>query len=106
MKLTPSEIEVIKSIYDKNKDGQLSDDEIAIIVADAKTAKNLDPRIAAIFKKYDTNNDGKIDDNEIKEITSDIKLSDGLGRYAGYSAGLARLFRYLAFTSDFGEALR
>lgn len=27
-------------------------------------------------------------------------------RYAAYSAGLARIFRYLAFSSDFGEALR
>ena len=27
-------------------------------------------------------------------------------RYAGYTAGFARAFRYLAFTSDFGEALR
>ena len=35
-----------------------------------------------------------------------ISVNDSNLRYAGYSAGFARAFRYLAFTSDFGEALR
>ena len=36
----------------------------------------------------------------------DVDINSTNARYAGYTAGLARLFRYLAFTSDFGEALR
>ena len=105
-KLTQEELKIIKEVYDKNNDGVLSDAEIEAISRDVKNAKNLDPRIKQIFLKYDSNNDGIIDETEIKEVVTDIKLSDGLSRYAGYSAGLARLFRYLAFTSDFGEALR
>ena len=107
VKLTQEELKIIKEVYDKNNDGVLSDAEIDVIAKDVKNnSKNLDPRVKQIFLKYDTNNDGIIDETEIKNVVTDIKLSDGLSRYAGYSAGLARLFRYLAFTSDFGEALR
>lgn len=107
VKLTQEELKIIKEVYDKNNDGVLSDAEIDVIAKDVKSdSKNLDPRVKQIFLKYDTNNDGIIDETEIKTVVTDIKLSDGFSRYAGYSAGLARLFRYLAFTSDFGEALR
>ena len=44
--------------------------------------------------------------NEVKHEMKDIDINSTHARYAGYTAGLARLFRYLAFTSDFGEALR
>lgn len=40
------------------------------------------------------------------ELVNEVSLQDSSARYAGYSVGLARAFRYLAFTSDFGEALR
>ena len=107
VKLTQEELKIIKEVYDKNNDGVLSDAEIDVIAKDVKNnSTNLDPRVKQIFLKYDTNNDGIIDETEIKNVVTDIKLSDGFSRYAGYSAGLARLFRYLAFTSDFGEALR
>lgn len=39
-------------------------------------------------------------------LLQDIKTTDSMGRYAGYSPLATRLFRYLAFTSDFGEAFR
>ena len=106
VKLTQEELKIIKEVYDKNNDGVLSDAEIDVIAKDVKNNSKIDPRVKQIFLKYDTNNDGIIDETEIKNVVNDIKLSDGLSRYAGYSAGLARLFRYLAFTSDFGEALR
>jgi hypothetical protein len=105
-KLTSEELAIIKEIYDKDKDGKLSDEELETIIKDAKDNTKIDPRVKKILQKYDDNNDGIIDDKELKAAVSDIKLSDGFSRYAGYSAGLARLFRYLAFTSDFGEALR
>jgi fission process protein 1 len=105
-KLTINELNILKEIYDENKDNSLSDEELENIMKDAKENKNLDPRVKKILEKYDDNKDGVIDDNELKAALKDMKMTDGLSRYAGYSAGLARLFRYLAFTSDFGEALR
>lgn len=41
-----------------------------------------------------------------KQLLQDIKTTDTMGRYAGYSPLVTRLFRYLAFTSDVGEAFR
>ena len=65
-----------------------------------------DPEIEAILSKYDTDGDGILEAEEVQALVENNKLSDTAARYAGLSIGLSRAFRYLAFTSDFGEALR
>ena len=50
--------------------------------------------------------DGKLDTHGLHKLQHQVTLSESQLRYAGYSAAFARAFRYLAFTSDFGEALR
>ena len=42
----------------------------------------------------------------MNSLVESYKSTDSTARYAAYSVGLSRAFRYLAFTSDFGEALR
>jgi len=66
----------------------------------------MDKRIVTIIEKYDFDNSGKLDPEEIAVMKHEFKSTGTLQRVAGYSAVMARAFRYLAFTSDFGEALR
>jgi fission process protein 1 len=112
-KLTNDDLLVLLKYYDTDKDGIISKDEAAKIIEDCKKAKfvGVEPEVVAIIKKYDTDGDGSIDEEEIKAITHDVDLvTDTNLRYLGYAAVVTRLlpraFRYLAFTSDFGEALR
>jgi fission process protein 1 len=65
----------------------------------------LSPRVQ-VLHKYDADHSGDLDANEINSIVSDINLADTNARFAGYTAAFARSVRYLAFTSDFGEAFR
>lgn len=104
-KISEADLAVLLKFYDTNKDGQLSDDEISLIVAEAQKKAHENAEVAAVLSKYDTNKDGHLDDNEIKDMVVEIKQA-GAPRYLAYSATFARLFRYLAFTSDVGEALR
>ena len=98
---------VLIKYYDKNNDKRLTEDEVAAIIADyIKTPDAMPAEVKAVLKKYDKNNDGKLDVDEMTTLTTEIKLADGQLRWAAYSASFARAFRYLAFTSDVGEALR
>lgn len=56
-----------------------------------------------------SNDENKNDHKTTKEFDTfvhDVDAVEKQYRYAGYSAAFARAFRYLAFTSDVGEALR
>jgi len=92
--------------------GSLSQDEISKIVDDFKHNENnhLDKEVVDILKKYDDDNDGELEVKEVEALVQNNKLSDSSARYAayarGYSLAFQRAFRYLAFTSDVGEALR
>jgi hypothetical protein len=48
--------------------------------------------------------DKSIDEDELEAAHEGLKMN-ALTRVAGYTGIYARMFRYLAFTSDFGEAL-
>lgn len=61
---------------------------------------------AAVLKKYDADHSGKLETQELHQVVNDVKLTDTGARFAGYTAAFARAVRYLAFTSDFGEAFR
>lgn len=100
-----ADLAVLIKHYDKNGDGKLTDDEITAIIADAQKVKAVNPEVAAVLKKYDENKDGKLDAKELGDLVDEIKMATA-SRYFAYSASFARLFRYLAFTSDVGEALR
>jgi EF hand len=64
-----------------------------------KIAANFEPELQAVLKKFDTDGDGQLNAEELTELKTDISLQDSQLRYAGYSAGFARLFRWGA-TSD------
>jgi len=52
--------------YDTDKDGQLSDSEIAALQKDYADNKT------EILKQFDTNNDGKLDDAEIAALKASL----------------------------------
>lgn len=59
-----------------------------------------------INSNNNNNNSNVIDVNNNNNTNGDKKLQDTNARYVGYTRSLARLARYLAFTSDVGEAFR
>lgn len=50
--------ELVLAKYDTDKDGKLSDEEIAVLQADVKKAQEA--KKAAILKKFDKDGDGKL----------------------------------------------
>jgi len=104
--MTTEDKSVLMKAYDKDKNNVLSADEIMRIVSDFNGKKVTDPAVLAVLNKYDTNHDGKFDAEEKLNLESELHLGDTAARYGAYSGAAARIFRYLAFTSDFGEALR
>jgi fission process protein 1 len=81
----------------------MSKEEIHKLAEDFKANSLKDPSLIKIIEKFDNNKDGILDDNDKEEMEKHLNSTL---RYAGYSAVFARAFRYLAFTSDFGEAFR
>lgn len=107
IKMTKEDMNVLLAHYDHDGDGKMSDKEIVFFIEQYKKHPAGVPKeVIQILNKYDTNGDGKLDSNEIKKIVEDIYRVDKEFRFAGYSAAFARAFRYLAFTSDVGEAVR
>lgn len=104
--MSAEDLKALKELYDVNSDGSLGKEEILTMIHDYNNKKITDERVLKILKKYDTNGDGKIDVEEHHKIVHSVSLQESELRYAAYSLGLSRIFRYLAFTSDFGEALR
>jgi hypothetical protein len=58
-----------------------------------------------IMKRYDINQTGFIGTQELENFKHHYSLGETYARYAGYTAGFARRFKYLAHSSDVGEAL-
>jgi mitochondrial fission process protein 1 len=106
-KLSKEELGTLIKHYDSDKSGKLDDAEIVKLVEGfKKNPKGVPSEVRAILLKYDTDGSGSLDAREVKELVTDIYRVDKDFRFAGYSAAFARAFRYLAFTSDVGEALR
>ena len=107
IKLTREELDVLLKHYDVDGDGKMSDREIVYFIDQYKKNPTGVPlEVTSILNKYDDNKDGKLDAHEVKHLVEDIYRVDKEYRYAGYTAAFARAFRYLAFTSDVGEAMR
>lgn len=105
-KLTQEDIDVLLKHYDKDGDNKLSDEEVDKLMLDCKTnKKTMSVEVLQVLKKYE-NSDCEVDDHEIHALIHEFKSTDTYARVAGYTGALARLFRYLAFTSDVGEAAR
>lgn len=93
--------------FGRNKDGSLKLDEIQSIVEAGKAKMEALPQeVKAVIIKFNVDCDGHLKEHELHHLHHEITLTESQLRYAGYTAAFARAFRYLAFTSDFGEALR
>eukprot|EP01038_Epipyxis_sp_PR26KG_P013458 gene13458-18052_t len=104
--LSPEDAAALIALFDKDGNKTLSKEELEQMVKDYNENKINDPRVLVILSKYDSDNDGKIDIHEAAHLAHQLSIQETAARYVGYSAVYARAFRYLAFTSDFGEALR
>jgi mitochondrial fission process protein 1 len=103
--ISPEDMKVLLSAYDRDHDNKFSKEEIQEMVTDMNSnSKEMSKEVRDILTKFDDNGDGIIDDNELSHV-HDLLINTP-ARVAGYAGAYARLFRYLAFTSDFGEALR
>lgn len=101
---TIEDIKLVMSIYDENKDGQLQDEEIAKIKEDFR--KKQGPGYEVIKRRYMHGKDGELCDHTIHLLKDDVHTTDLAIRYLAFVGACARLVRYLAYTSDFGEAFR
>jgi mitochondrial fission process protein 1 len=104
--LSAEDLALLKQYSDRDGDGLISFTELQQLVNDYNAKRITDERILSVLRKYDVNNDGHIDLDETHALHHQVSLQETGARYAGYSLVAARAFRYLAFTSDFGEALR
>jgi mitochondrial fission process protein 1 len=105
-RLNSKDIDLLMTTYDKDGNNKLTPDEVIHIIHDMRNnIKTLDPELMQVLIKFDTNGDGEFDDEEIASMHEEIHIINSL-RYCRYTGAYASLFRYLAFTSDFGEALR
>jgi len=104
--LTAEDYKLIQQYYDEDKNGTLDDKEIQHLIADYNNKKIENPKVVAILHKYDMNNDGFIDVDEFETIQNAFEHHHAQLRIAAFAPLGAKIFRYLAFTSDFGEALR
>ena len=106
--ITEEEWKILNRVFDKDEDGHLTDADIASLIDDYNNNKIKSKVIAKIIEKFDVNKDGKIDKHEhlvIQKESVEFEASQ-YTRMMGYAGAFSRAFRYLAFTSDFGEALR
>lgn len=114
--MNPEDRQILLALYDIDKNGELSRDECLAILEDYHKYKvsNRSPYssklalVEKILDKYDVRNDGFLTGNSGEHLHNELNNNDGIhyNRIAGYASAFARAARYLAFTSDVGEALR
>jgi len=104
-KLTEEKILRIKRIKEQyaDKDGKIKEEELKRIQLEYDAKHEIARELVLI---YDTDADGKLSVEDLANLDADVKTTDTNLRYAGYTAILARLIRYTAYTSDIGESFR
>lgn len=113
--ISQEDLKILMSLYDKDNSGTIDSQEMGKILADYNSYKkrNCIPyssklsMVKKILDKYFTDfSCGEEDVLLTTEVIQDHLNDAQLPRFAGYTSAFARASRYLAFTSDFGEALR
>jgi len=104
-RLSEEKILRIKRIKEQyaDKDGKIKEEELKRIQMEYDAKHEVARELVLI---YDTDADGKLSVEELADLDADVKTTDTNLRYAGYTALLARLMRYTAYTSDIGESFR
>jgi fission process protein 1 len=107
--LSEEDLKVLVEIFDKDGNKELSEEEIKGIMKTLrdKPMSEIDARLVPILIKLEmVGEDGNVHSHKVDQLVKQItEHREGL-RLAGYTGALARIVRYLAFVSDFGEALR
>lgn len=103
---TLQDMDEVKRLYDKNNDGILSSDEIDAMKSDFRQKKG--PGYEIIKRRYLGNRDdvAELPDATVSLLQDDLHTTDSALRYLAFTGRAMQLVRYLAYTSDFGEAFR
>lgn len=102
---TMEDIKMVMSLYDKNGDGVLSDEEIAQIKMDFRNKHGATYEVMKRRYLNNTHHD-ELPDHAVDLLKDDVHSNDLALRYIAFTGRIARIARYLAYTSDFGEAFR
>jgi fission process protein 1 len=111
--IDPTDVKILMSLYDKDDSGSLSSDEISKIIEDYNDykARKFEPyssklsMVKKIIDKYHLKGDELLTTEDSTKLHGSFNEAV-LPRFAAYTSAFARASRYLAFTSDLGEALR
>lgn len=87
-------VEKLLEKYDANKDGVLSDEEIALLAKDYEVHGKLDKETREQLKKFDSNQDGHLDTEELVKLRNELDINESTVRYAAYAAAMARASRF------------
>eukprot|EP00331_Platyophrya_macrostoma_P034674 CAMPEP_0176437254 /NCGR_PEP_ID=MMETSP0127-20121128/18498_1 /TAXON_ID=938130 /ORGANISM="Platyophrya macrostoma, Strain WH" /LENGTH=235 /DNA_ID=CAMNT_0017820817 /DNA_START=82 /DNA_END=789 /DNA_ORIENTATION=- len=102
---TMEDIKKVMELYDTNGDGKLSNEEIAKLKEDFRNRNGEGYEI--MKRRYLHGSDAKeLPENAVTLLKDDVHTTDLAIRYLAFTGAAARLVRYLAYTSDFGEAFR
>lgn len=102
---TLEDIKAIMALYDENNDGVLSDAEIQKLKDDFR--KKHGTTYAVMKRRYLQDLDmDELPDSAVSLLKDDVHTTDMALRYLAFTGFVARIMRYLAYTSDFGEAFR
>jgi fission process protein 1 len=94
-------VQIVMSHYDENNDGVLDENEIKRMKEEFHSDKSPAKHVLAHYAE-----NGKLTEASIAKLKEDIHTTDMSLRYMAYAGFAARAVRYLAYTSDFGEAFR
>eukprot|EP00744_Colponema_vietnamica_P008617 GILI01012285.1.p1 GENE.GILI01012285.1~~GILI01012285.1.p1 ORF type:complete len:240 (-),score=41.77 GILI01012285.1:116-835(-) len=90
--------------YDSRGDGTLTPEAKKQLIADYNTKKG--PVYDCIKARYKDGGSGPLTEYNIARIEEDLSNHHLAGRYTAFIGRAALCVRYLAYTSDFGEAFR
>lgn len=90
--------------YDPNHSGALNDEMKKKLIADYNSKKGEVYECLKI--RYKDGRDGNLTDYHLARIEEDLNNHYLAGRYAAFVGRATQCVRYLAYTSDFGEAFR
>jgi mitochondrial fission process protein 1 len=102
---TLEDIKTIMALYDEDGDGKLSPQEMLKIKEAFRQKHGVTYDV--MKRRYLHNLDlDELPDSAIQLLSDDVHTTDLAMRYLAFTGFVARIVRYLAYTSDFGEAFR
>lgn len=90
--------------YPRTRHGNLNEKGVQDLRSDFLAKKG--PAYEIVKLRYRDGRDGELTDCHIQRLQDDLETHGNAARYTAFVGMAARVSRYLAYTSDFGEAFR